>query len=52
MVRHLGKPIDERLGRVPLLLLFERDVFSFIRGILKVQGPGTTKVAKVKGRGG
>ena len=36
----------------PLLLLFDRDVFSFIRGILKVQGPGTTKVAKVKGRGG
>ena len=49
VVRHVGRLLDERPGSIPFELLKDGDLLLLIDRMLRLRGPDTVRVSKVKG---
>ena len=49
VVRHVGRLLDGRLGSIPFELLEDGDLLLLIDRMLRLRGPDTVRISKVKG---
>ena len=49
VVRHVGRLLDGRLGSIPFELLKDGDLLLLIDRMLRLRGPDTLRISKVKG---